>query len=83
MIATKFGHEDFDMPGTEGWGPKGGERYVRGAVEASLRRLRTDRIDLLQMHTPDPETPSRRPSGPDRAGGRGKGALHRALELHG
>ena len=32
-------------------GPKGARRYVRHAVEQSLRRLRTDRIDLLQMHS--------------------------------
>jgi aryl-alcohol dehydrogenase-like predicted oxidoreductase len=32
-------------------------KYVREAVEASLRRLRTDRIDLYQLHQPDPETP--------------------------
>jgi len=57
VIATKFGHSDFDMPGAGDWGPKGGARYIRGAVEGSLRRLRTDRIDLLQMHTPDPDTP--------------------------
>src|SRR5262249_47517330 len=32
-------------------------RCVRQAVEASLRRLRTDRIDLYQLHFPDPATP--------------------------
>lgn len=57
VLATKFGHSGASMPGTGDWGPKGGRTYIRGAVEASLRRLRTDRIDLLQMHTPDATTP--------------------------
>lgn len=57
VLATKFGHQDFTMPGSDDWGPKGARRYIRSAVEASLSRLQTDRIDLLQMHTPDPETP--------------------------
>ena len=44
-----------------GYGPaagaKGGRSYIRRAVQASLRRLRTDHIDLYQLHTPDPLTP--------------------------
>lgn len=51
VLATKFGME-LD-PGQKGASAK----YVREAVEASLRRLRTDRIDLYQLHQPDPETP--------------------------
>ncbi len=57
VLATKFGHANSAMPGGEEHGPKGGRRYLRWAVDNSLRRLRTDRIDLLQMHTPDPSTP--------------------------
>src|SRR4051812_6421485 len=56
VIATKFGS---DMGGTNGpdHGARGSRRYVRRAVEASLKRLRTDRIDLYQLHFPDPITP--------------------------
>ncbi len=56
VLATKFG---MDMGGTNGpdWGARGSRRYVRVAVEASLRRLRTDWIDLYQLHRPDPHTP--------------------------
>jgi len=38
-------------------GAKGGRGYIRRAVEASLRRLRTDYIDLYQIHMPDRATP--------------------------
>jgi aryl-alcohol dehydrogenase-like predicted oxidoreductase len=56
VVATKFGS---DMRGTNGpdFGARGARRYVRRAVEASLRRLRTDHIDLYQLHFPDPVTP--------------------------
>jgi aryl-alcohol dehydrogenase-like predicted oxidoreductase len=56
IIATKFGA---DMQGANGpdWGVRGSRRYVRIAVENSLRRLNTDWIDLYQMHVPDPNTP--------------------------
>ncbi|QCR19677.1 aldo/keto reductase [Agrococcus sp. SGAir0287] len=57
VLATKWGHQDFPIPGSEDWGPKGGRRYVRNAVDASLTRLQTDWIDLYQLHTPDPSTP--------------------------
>jgi len=56
VLATKFGHSGAAMPGlpTEA---KGSRAYIRRAVEGSLRRLRTDWIDLYQLHTPDPGTP--------------------------
>jgi aryl-alcohol dehydrogenase-like predicted oxidoreductase len=57
VLATKFGHQGFDMHFGPAAGAKGGRSYIRRAVEGSLRRLRTDHIDLYQLHTPDPATP--------------------------
>ncbi len=56
LVATKFG---MDMQGANGpdWGARASRRYVRKAVEASLRRLGTDWIDLYQLHAPDDVTP--------------------------
>jgi aryl-alcohol dehydrogenase-like predicted oxidoreductase len=51
VIATKFGH---NMP-EQGKGAS--PAYIRQAVDASLRRLGTDYIDLYQLHTPDPDVP--------------------------
>jgi aryl-alcohol dehydrogenase-like predicted oxidoreductase len=51
IIATKFGMEVAE--GRSGAAPQ----HVREAIEASLRRLQTDRIDLYQLHQPDPKTP--------------------------
>jgi aryl-alcohol dehydrogenase-like predicted oxidoreductase len=53
VLATKFGM-DFNKPE---WGAPGSRRYIRFAVEGSLRRLQTDYIDLFQLHGPDPKTP--------------------------
>jgi aryl-alcohol dehydrogenase-like predicted oxidoreductase len=53
VLATKFG-----LPMDDAGRKKGGSRrYVMQAVEDSLRRLRTDWIDLYQLHHPDPLTP--------------------------
>ena len=56
VVATKFASAMGDGPMQRG----GSRRHVMQAVEDSLRRLRTDYIDLYQMHRPDPNTPSRR-----------------------
>jgi aryl-alcohol dehydrogenase-like predicted oxidoreductase len=57
VLATKFGNQNNDMGYGPAAGAKGGRAYIRRAVAESLRRLRTDHIDLYQLHTPDPVTP--------------------------
>ncbi len=54
VVATKFGHAKMGSPIP---GRKGSRGYIRAAVEGSLRRLNTDRIDLYQQHMPDTEVP--------------------------
>ena len=49
VVATKFGWDQ-----ERGYGD---EAYVRSAIEGSLERLRTDRVDLYYLHKPDPDTP--------------------------
>jgi aryl-alcohol dehydrogenase-like predicted oxidoreductase len=53
VLATKFGMAMDDEGKKKGASP----RYIMEAVDASLARLKTDWIDLYQLHTPDPETP--------------------------
>jgi aryl-alcohol dehydrogenase-like predicted oxidoreductase len=57
VLATKFGGRGVDMGYGPAAGAKGGRSYIMRAVEQSLRRLRTDYIDLYQLHAPDPATP--------------------------
>jgi aryl-alcohol dehydrogenase-like predicted oxidoreductase len=73
VIATKVGLE---------WDHAGNLRnnlkadYVIRASEDSLRRLKVDKIDLYQLHWPDPETPMKRNDGSVKfASGIGKGSL--------
>lgn len=56
VVATKFG---LDATGANGadWGRRGSRKYIMQSVEASLRRLNTDYIDLYYYHSPDPLTP--------------------------
>ncbi|MCI9889257.1 aldo/keto reductase [Micrococcales bacterium 31B] len=56
VIGTKFGLPVGELNGPD-FGARGSRRYIRRAVEGSLRRLGTDYIDLFQFHTPDPTTP--------------------------
>lgn len=52
VLASKFARPIGDDPNHRG----GSRRWIMTAVENSLRRLRTDHLDLYQMHRPDPET---------------------------
>jgi pyridoxine 4-dehydrogenase len=54
VIGTKGG---LAMPGPGKWGPDGRPEKIRADLEGSLRRLRLDRIDLYQLHMPDPKVP--------------------------
>jgi aryl-alcohol dehydrogenase-like predicted oxidoreductase len=56
VLATKFGMSMRGQLGPD-WDARGSRRYIRKAVESSLRRLRTDWIDLYQYHVPDGATP--------------------------
>jgi len=54
VIATKFG---FRIEGGKQAGLDSRPEHIREVVEASLRRLKTDRIDLLYQHRVDPAVP--------------------------
>jgi pyridoxine 4-dehydrogenase len=52
VIATKGG---WNRPGPSQWTHDATPAHLREAVEGSLKRLRLDRIDVYQLHTPDPQ----------------------------
>ena len=54
VIATKGG---WRRPGPNQWTHDATAAHLREAVEGSLKRLRLDRIDVYQLHTPDPVVP--------------------------
>ena len=54
VIATKGG---WNRPGPNQWTHDASPAHLRQAVEGSLKRLRLDRIDVYQLHTPDPVVP--------------------------
>ncbi|EHP42690.1 aldo/keto reductase [Cupriavidus basilensis OR16] len=54
VIATKGG---LVRPDRRSWVQDGRPEHLRGAVEGSLQRLRLERIDLYQLHAPDPNVP--------------------------
>jgi aryl-alcohol dehydrogenase-like predicted oxidoreductase len=54
VVATKGG---LTRPAPERWDRDGRPAHLRRACEASLRRLRIERIDLYQLHAPDPDVP--------------------------
>jgi pyridoxine 4-dehydrogenase len=54
VIATKGG---WNRPGPNQWTHDASPKHLREATEGSLKRLRVDRIDVYQLHTPDPVVP--------------------------
>jgi aryl-alcohol dehydrogenase-like predicted oxidoreductase len=54
VIATKGGHT---RGGPDRWTPNGQPDHLKAALDGSLRRLKLDRIDLYQLHRPDPKVP--------------------------
>jgi len=54
VVGTKGG---LVRPGPRRWDPDGRPEHLRRALDGSLKRLRTERIDLYQLHAPDPKVP--------------------------
>jgi pyridoxine 4-dehydrogenase len=54
VIATKGG---LTRPAPSQWVPNGRPEYLRSALDASLKRLRVERIDVYQLHSPDSKVP--------------------------
>jgi aryl-alcohol dehydrogenase-like predicted oxidoreductase len=57
VVATKFGMDMSSRGASPPDAPRGSREYIRWAIEGSLRRLRTETIDLYQYHEPDGTTP--------------------------
>jgi aryl-alcohol dehydrogenase-like predicted oxidoreductase len=57
VIATKFGFNIDPVTGARGPGTSSRPAHIRASAEGSLKRLRTDRIDLLYQHRVDPDVP--------------------------
>ena len=78
VLASKFG-----MAMDDGEKKGASRRYIMAAVEASLKRLKTDWLDLYQVHRPRPAHPDRGDAArARRPRARRQGALHRLLEFH-
>lgn len=54
LIATKGANQ---RPGPGKWVPNGDPDYIRSCIEGSLKRLKTEQIDLWQLHRVDPNVP--------------------------
>jgi aryl-alcohol dehydrogenase-like predicted oxidoreductase len=54
VIASKGG---YSRSGPDQWTPDGSPAHLRAAIEGSLKRLRLNRIDVYQLHVPDPKVP--------------------------
>jgi aryl-alcohol dehydrogenase-like predicted oxidoreductase len=61
VIATKGG---LVRPSAPRWDENGRPEHLRQAIEGSLKRLRVERIDLYQLHAPDPKVPLEDSLGP-------------------